>query len=161
MLPSIQTFDFDFILGTFWGSKGLFLGLGQCSKTVLSRNVFRFFPPTFCKIFSIFFKIFSFFQNIIKNIKKLSIFGAPRMSFFPVFSKKAPPHKKIPGSTPGFWVFSWSWTTFFYTFSTMLPFDFHPYIREGFKNKKKYTWLELRQTLELDLNPIKFEIGTN
>ena len=31
MFPSIQTFDFDLILGsflTFWGPNGLFLGLG-------------------------------------------------------------------------------------------------------------------------------------
>ena len=34
---SIQTFDFDLILGsflTFWGPNGLFFGLGKGSKTV-------------------------------------------------------------------------------------------------------------------------------
>ena len=43
MLPSILTFDFDLISGsflTFWGPKGLFFGLGQGSKTVLgSPNI--------------------------------------------------------------------------------------------------------------------------
>ena len=35
MFPSIMTFDFDLILGsflTFWGPNGLFLGLGYGSK---------------------------------------------------------------------------------------------------------------------------------
>ena len=38
ILPSILTFDFDLILGsflTFWGPNGLFLGSGKVSKTVL------------------------------------------------------------------------------------------------------------------------------
>ena len=38
MFPSILSFDFDSILGSFWtflGPTGLFLGLGQGSKTVL------------------------------------------------------------------------------------------------------------------------------
>ena len=38
MVPSILTFDFDLILGTFWtflGPIGLFFGLGKGSKTVL------------------------------------------------------------------------------------------------------------------------------
>ena len=37
MFPSILTFDFDLILGsflTFWGPNGLFFGLGKGSKTV-------------------------------------------------------------------------------------------------------------------------------
>ena len=35
MVPSILTFDFDLILGsflTFWGANGLFLGLGKVQK---------------------------------------------------------------------------------------------------------------------------------
>ena len=38
MLPSILTFDFDLIFGSFlafWGPNGLFLGLGRGSTTVL------------------------------------------------------------------------------------------------------------------------------
>ena len=38
MFPSILTFDFDLILGsflTFWGSNGIFLGSGKGSKTIL------------------------------------------------------------------------------------------------------------------------------
>ena len=40
-VPSIQTFDFDLILGsffTFWGTNGLFLGLVWGSKTVLGST---------------------------------------------------------------------------------------------------------------------------
>ena len=43
MLPSILTFDFDSILGSFltvWGPNGLFLGLRKDSKTDLgSPNI--------------------------------------------------------------------------------------------------------------------------
>ena len=41
MLPSILTFDFDLILGsffTFGGPNGLFLGLKKSSKTVLGST---------------------------------------------------------------------------------------------------------------------------
>ena len=41
MFPSIQTFDFDLILGSFlsfWGPNGLFGGSGQGSKTVLGST---------------------------------------------------------------------------------------------------------------------------
>ena len=41
MFPSILTFDFDLILGsffTFWGPNRLFLGLGKGSKTVLGST---------------------------------------------------------------------------------------------------------------------------
>ena len=41
MFPSILTFDFDLILGSFflfWGPNGLFLGLGSDSKTVLGST---------------------------------------------------------------------------------------------------------------------------
>ena len=41
MLPSILTFDFGLILGsflTFWGPNGLFLGLWKGSKTVLGST---------------------------------------------------------------------------------------------------------------------------
>ena len=41
MLPSMPTFDFDLILGsffTFWGPDGLFLGSGKGSKTVLGST---------------------------------------------------------------------------------------------------------------------------
>ena len=53
MLPSILTFDFDLILGsflTFWGPSGLFLGLGKGSNTVVGSNqivqqlLFSLFP---------------------------------------------------------------------------------------------------------------------
>ena len=44
MLPSILTFDFDLIFGSFlnvWGPNGLFLGLKKCSKTVFeSTHIF-------------------------------------------------------------------------------------------------------------------------
>ena len=41
MFPSILTFDFTLILGsflTFWGPNGLFLGLGKGSNTVLGST---------------------------------------------------------------------------------------------------------------------------
>ena len=41
MFPSILTFDFDSILGsflTFWGPNGLFLGLGKGPNTVLGST---------------------------------------------------------------------------------------------------------------------------
>ena len=41
MFPSILTFDFGLILGsffTFWGPNGLFLGLGYDLKTVLGST---------------------------------------------------------------------------------------------------------------------------
>ena len=41
MVPSILTFDFDLILGsflTFGGPNGLFMGLGSGSKTVLGAT---------------------------------------------------------------------------------------------------------------------------
>ena len=61
MFPSILTFDFDLILGsffTFGGPNGLFLGLRKSSKTVLgSTHVVEQF--SFCMFPS--FLIFDFY----------------------------------------------------------------------------------------------------
>ena len=53
MFPSIMTFDFDLILGsflTFWGPNGLFLGLGYGSKTVLGPTNLVY-QLLFCRFF--------------------------------------------------------------------------------------------------------------
>ena len=61
MLPSILTFDFDLILGsflTFWGPNELFLGLGKGPNTVLgSTHVVE--QLSFCMFLSIL--IFDFY----------------------------------------------------------------------------------------------------
>ena len=63
MFPSILTFDFDLILGsffTFWGPNGLFLGLGKCSKTVLGSA-----PVVEVISFSLFLSILTFDFDLI------------------------------------------------------------------------------------------------
>ena len=50
MFPSILTFDFDLILGSFFafgGPNGLFLGLGYGSKIVLGFTLVVFFNSNF------------------------------------------------------------------------------------------------------------------
>ena len=63
MFPSILTFEFGLILGSFfnfWGSNGLFLGLGKVSKTGLgSTNVVEQLS------FSLFLSILTFTLDLI------------------------------------------------------------------------------------------------
>ena len=78
MFPSILTFDFDLICGsflTFWGPNGLFLGLGKGPKTVLgSTHVVKQLS------FSLFLSILTFdFDSIFGSFL---IFWGPNRLFF-------------------------------------------------------------------------------